>query len=1484
MGRTLSWSVSLVMLTLALAVGAERLWATSAHPLRISQIYGAGGNTGALWQADFIELFNAGDVEISLVGWAVEYAPADSATWKRTPLDPLIIAPFGYLLVGQAAGNSGDGSPLPLPDTTGTINLNASDGKVRLVDSAGIVVDLVGYGNANEYEGSGPVGKLSATKAAVRGDDGCLDTDQNVTDFLIALPIPRNSTASTHPCESAPSPTATAPTPEITPSATVLISETVTVAPSPTVDPPTETPTPFMTTTPVAETLLISEFLANPAAVDDNLGEWIEIGNPSAERINLRGWTLVDLGQDRHTIGVDLWVDAGGYAVLARNGDTTINGGVNVDYIYSGITLANSDDELLLLDPDGSTVDQVAWGAGTGLSIKNGASLYRAELTPTAAWLTSTLPWPGSAGDLGSPGAAGSSMPPTPTATIPTGEATSTPTTTSTPGPSQPIYISEFLADPAAVSDSAGEWIEIHNPGPAAVNLRNWTLADDGADRHVIGDDLWIDGGGYRVLARNGDPGANGGVAAGYVYRSTTLANDEDAIRLLDPNGVEMDRVNWGRSTALAVTAGASLERTAFGAVGQWQTAAQPWPASAGDRGSPGAAYGAPAPASPTPTPTATGTLPPTLTPTPTPEPSRPAITWLPVETPSLLQIEEVHFRGSGDEYVAMINVGEAPLDLTGWRVGDAEVPGDGEGIYALPDGLLLAPHAIFVIGRNGIEFQARWGSWPNAQFERSDAPIPVLERARDLATGTFALNDSGDEVVLLDPAGRLADVAVYGDGDSASPGVFGLLKPAGDVSLQRIPGFVFPTTRDLRLRFMLTTPDPLDAQRLPAAAAALALPLADGYLGLVGSLGAPSNFSPGGIAPPHLLAWAAAASGLHFIALADPVNPAQREPTSAPILSPPAWRWLGGAGKEAIVYGPFFGSGSDMTALLDGLTGNNAIAQWIGREPPDHPAVTALAGDSAKGPADLFALWRQRRQDPPLIAGNALPPLPGYFDPQPRYTGLAVQTADVDGIEAALRARRGWLTSDPGLALTLRSEGGVWMGGVIPMAAELSLIVAYQDSGGEVAGLALWQDDRSIRQLDLPTADGEWRVTIPALPGSLIFAVATQVDGDFAVTMPLRVPENGSARVWINEVMPVPLSDFNDDGVADTGDEYIELWNAGPAAISLAGWVLEDRPADEPAVRRRFTLGPQHFLSAGDHLLIWSRESFIGLNNRNERLDLFDAAGNLVDTLSWSDSPGGDRTLSRIPDGGHWDIWSPSPGRSNGDYSQIIPPTATPPAWAVAGSAAPGTLGGEAVGPFGSVTASKLTGLGERVRFVGVVTAPPGLFNSAIYVADPAGDGETAALGIQIYLRQGNFPVLAEGDRVEVQGTMHSNRGEREILVESQEDLWRLGPGDPLSPLPVSVADIAEPLEGRLVTFEGIVSGYRGNSIFLADPDNAEADPVEVHVRSSLSWRRPFVNEGERWRVVGIVGQFAQKAPWNGGYWVLVRYKWDLAQANRDD
>jgi len=455
-------------------------------------------------------------------------------------------------------------------------------------------------------------------------------------------------------------------------------------------------------------------------------------------------------------------------------------------------------------------------------------------------------------------------------------------------------------------------------------------------------------------------------------------------------------------------------------------------------------------------------------------------------------------------------------------------------------------------------------------------------------------------------------------------------------------------------------------------------------------------------------------------------------------------------------------------------------------------------------------------------------------------------------------------------------------MGSTIAPHNALAVEITYHDLAGEMAALALWQNDRPLAQTDLPQANGVWRVTVPALPGSVLFAVATQSDGDFAVTAPLLMQNGDGALLVINEVLPAPAADLNGDGNIDSNDEFIELYNPGHTPVSLAGWRLEDRATVDPA-RRRFTLGVQHLVPVGGFLTIWAGESHIGLNNDGDSVSLYDGNSRLVDSVEWQARPARGQGLSRVPDGGNWQVRTPSPGRSNpndmpGPGGTSDPPEVLPP-WG--SGAAPGTPDGEAVGPFQSVTMAKLAGMEDGVHFVGVVTVPPGLFNSVIYVADPAlpPNEKTAWLGVQVYLRRGEFPDLAEGDRVEVRGTMHTFRGEREILVERPEDIWRVGSGEPLQPLPITASAVGERLEGRLVTFEGIITGWLGVSIFLADPQNPDAEPVMVTVRSSLGWRRPFVNKGERWQVTGIVSQSAAEAPWNGGYRILVRYPSDLVE-----
>ncbi|MCH8957332.1 lamin tail domain-containing protein, partial [candidate division KSB1 bacterium] len=123
--------------------------------------------------------------------------------------------------------------------------------------------------------------------------------------------------------------------------------------------------------------IVITEIMQNPSAVFDSNGEWFEVFNPTAGAIDIDGWTIKDNGTDSHTIsnGGPLLVPAGGFLVLARNANSGTNGGVTVDYVYSGITLANGDDEVVLLDDLSTEIDRVEYDGGPNFPDPTGASM-----------------------------------------------------------------------------------------------------------------------------------------------------------------------------------------------------------------------------------------------------------------------------------------------------------------------------------------------------------------------------------------------------------------------------------------------------------------------------------------------------------------------------------------------------------------------------------------------------------------------------------------------------------------------------------------------------------------------------------------------------------------------------------------------------------------------------------------------------------------------------------------------------------------------------------------------------------------------------------------------------------------------------------------------------------------------------------------------------------------------------------------------------
>jgi len=107
--------------------------------------------------------------------------------------------------------------------------------------------------------------------------------------------------------------------------------------------------------------LIITEIMKNPGpSITDANGEWFEIYNATSVALDLFGLEIADQGSDSHVIGSHVVIAAGGYAVLGRNANPAANGGVSVDYQYSGIGLTNGDDEIELWAGN-ALIDSVAY-------------------------------------------------------------------------------------------------------------------------------------------------------------------------------------------------------------------------------------------------------------------------------------------------------------------------------------------------------------------------------------------------------------------------------------------------------------------------------------------------------------------------------------------------------------------------------------------------------------------------------------------------------------------------------------------------------------------------------------------------------------------------------------------------------------------------------------------------------------------------------------------------------------------------------------------------------------------------------------------------------------------------------------------------------------------------------------------------------------------------------------------------------------------
>lgn len=131
---------------------------------------------------------------------------------------------------------------------------------------------------------------------------------------------------------------------------------------------------PFPASSQTPGDIVISEIMEDPAQVGDTEGEYIEVFNATNDEIDMMGWTIRD-GNGSHTFASSVVVPGDGFAVLCREEDETLNGGVQCEAAYTGPILANSGRTLVLEDDSDTEIDRVeyddaSWPTASGASME----------------------------------------------------------------------------------------------------------------------------------------------------------------------------------------------------------------------------------------------------------------------------------------------------------------------------------------------------------------------------------------------------------------------------------------------------------------------------------------------------------------------------------------------------------------------------------------------------------------------------------------------------------------------------------------------------------------------------------------------------------------------------------------------------------------------------------------------------------------------------------------------------------------------------------------------------------------------------------------------------------------------------------------------------------------------------------------------------------------------------------------------------------
>ena len=143
-------------------------------------------------------------------------------------------------------------------------------------------------------------------------------------------------------------------------------------------------------------------------------------------------------------------------------------------------------------------------------------------------------------------------------------------------------------------------------------------------------------------------------------------------------------------------------------------------------------------------------------------------------------------------------------------------------------------------------------------------------------------------------------------------------------------------------------------------------------------------------------------------------------------------------------------------------------------------------------------------------------------------------------------------------------------------------------------------------------------------------------------------IPPPPPPLIAINEFLPRPGRDWNNDGFVNTGDEFIEIINHGTISVNLSGYTLDDEAniGSKPFALPSITLAP------GERIVFYGSKTGLLLSDGGDGVRLLKPNGSLMDAYNYSLARYPDQSFCRLPDNGGLDDWNrtcfPTPGLKN--------------------------------------------------------------------------------------------------------------------------------------------------------------------------------------------------------------------------------------------